>query len=367
MRILVITNLYPDRKRPAFGIFVSAHVEALRQAGADVDVAAIRRTGVHGDIGRKYALLFGSAVARGALALFRRARPQIVEAHIAYPTGVIAWPIARLMGAKLVLYVHGADVHEVGSRSRLHHRLARFVFARADLVVVNSRYSERSLLGGYAVDPRKVVVLSPGIDVRQFAAETNVSRDQRQILFVGTLNEQKGVDVLLRAMARVGTQASLRIVGDGPARDSLEAEAAALQLMVRFDGAVQPDGVARAMAACAILVVPSVYGEALGLVALEAMASGALVIASRTGGLVETVEDGVNGFLAPPGDAEALALCIERALAIVDAGGDTLDHLVTAGRKRATEHDIVGVTLKILARYSMLTGTTSMATTMNAK
>lgn len=359
----MITNLYPDHKQPGFGTFVAAHAEALRRAGANVDVAAIRAIPVHDELVRKYALLLRTAVAQVARALIHGVRPEIVEAHIAYPTGVIAWPIARLIGAKLVLYVHGADIHEVGMRSRAHHRLARFIFARADLIVVNSRYSRQSLLHGYGVDQRRVVVLSPGIDIRRFGATTReVSRDLRRVLFVGSLNDQKGLSVLLRAMSQLEKTASLRVIGDGPARASLEADAAALGLEVRFDGAVPPDTVGRAMAESGVLAVPSTYGEALGLVALEGMASGALVIASRTGGLAESVEDGVNGFLVPPGDADALARCIRHAIDLLVSGGEAIDILMTAAQKRAADHDIDAVTRDVLAEYSNLAGTAPLGT-----
>ena len=133
--------------------------------------------------------------------------------------------------------------------------------------------------------------------------------------------------------------------------------------MSRLDGAVEPSVVAGAMAQCGVLAVPSKYGEALGLVALEGMASGALVIASRTGGLTETVEDGVNGFLVPPGDPEALASCIGHALRLFDGGGEAMRVLTTAARERAADHDINTVTREVVAAYSKLVSTAPSAST----
>ncbi len=360
MRILVISNLFPDRKQPTFGTFMRSHVDALRYAGADVELVAIRGVGVHTRIGRKYLRLFAEAVRAVLWSVLRRRPPQVVEAHIAYPTGVIAWPLARLVRAKLVLYVHGADVHEVGRRTRAHHRLARFVFARADLIAVNSRYSEQSLLAGYGAAPGKVVVWSPGIDIAAFRPIPDAVRDSRQVMFVGRLDPQKGVDVLLEAVSQLDGPVSLRIIGDGPDRASLEAEAGRLGLDVRFDGGVEHYEVARAMASTAAVVVPSAFGEALGLVALEAMAAGAVVIASATGGLAETVDDGVNGFLVAPGNPAALTTRIAYVLELLRADGEELTRIREAARQRAEAHDIDAVAIARLERYRALVGRPSI-------
>ena len=149
------------------------------------------------------------------------------------------------------------------------------------------------------------------------------------VLFVGRVTPHKGIDVLIRALP---PDARLTIVGSEghdprpPERDypSLLRSLAAGRL-VDFLGAVDDEELARQYRTAAVLIIPSVewtcYGrrivvsELLGLVALEAMASGTPVIASRLGGLPEIVEDGVTGYLVPPGDVSTLRERLTQVLA----------------------------------------------------
>src|SRR6476660_7868835 len=106
VRVLVISNLYPSPAHPAFGTFVEARVRALQGLGADVRVVANRDPAVHRRIVPKYASLAWSAGRAAAGDRLRGRRIDVVEAHIAYPTGLIARPIAWLLGAPLVLFAH---------------------------------------------------------------------------------------------------------------------------------------------------------------------------------------------------------------------------------------------------------------------
>jgi glycosyltransferase involved in cell wall biosynthesis len=348
LRILVISNLFPDTRQPTFGTFIAAHVAALRRAGADVQVAAIRGVRVHESIGPKYLRLALESVGKALAAAFRGRRFRIVEAHIAFPTAVVAWPIARLIGAKLVVYCHGSDLTEVGMRSAHHRRLATFVFRRADLLVANSRHTATLLEENYGIARSAVVVWSPGIEPHFLSPRPEIRRRERSVLYVGRLDRNKGIEVLLEAVAGLAIPpSSLRIVGSGPERDKLEALATRLDVTAEFTGPLSPEHVSDEMATAAVLVVPSTGPEGLGLVALEGMASGALVIATDTGGLTESVVPGRTGWLVERGNSDALRTAIEEALA---AGSDA-DRIRHAARALAEQHDIDRVAAMIVARY----------------
>jgi N-acetylglucosaminyldiphosphoundecaprenol N-acetyl-beta-D-mannosaminyltransferase len=344
LRILVVTNLYPSTAHPAFGTFVANRVAALRRVGAQVEVAAIRDAGVHRGIVAKYLRLGLEAVAVGVRRLPNR-RFDVVEAHIAYPTGWIALPIALVHRARLVLFVHGADVADVAPRNRLHLAAARFLFGRAGRIVVNSTYMAVQTGATLGVRPDRIVVRSPGIDVSLFrrpvdAGARNATRTG--ILFVGGLTEQKGIIELLDAhelLAARGVLQSLTIIGDGPLRGVLDDRRRRCGMDITVLGSKPPVEVAAAMARHAVLAVPSVRGEALGLVAIEGMAAGAIVVASRTGGLVETVADERTGFLCEPGDVTSLARALERAIgASVDPARRAA--IIEAGQKIVDAHDV---------------------------
>ena len=337
-----------------------ARVEALRALGADVRVVANRDPAVHQRVTAKYASLAMSAGLAAAGAWLRGPHLDIVEAHIAYPTGIIARPAARLVDAPLVLFAHGADVLAVPTRSTRHARLAASTYGAASLIVANSRFLASEIGQRYAGVADRVRVLSPGIELQQFTHDAGASR--AGVLFVGRLVPDKGVDVLIRAMAILGAGRGpyeravdrLTVLGDGPERASLAALAGTLQVDLDLRGDVGRAAVADAMRRAAVVAVPSVYREPLGLVAIEAMASGAIVVASATGGLVETVTDGVTGLAVPPGDVDALAAAIGRAadLATDPTAGPVMR---AAGRAMAVTHDVRRSAADSLALYAKLT------------
>ncbi|MBA2701667.1 MAG: glycosyltransferase [Chloroflexi bacterium] len=316
-RILVVANLYPSPEQPAFGTFVGGRVSALRRAGCRVDAVAITDARVHRVVARKYAALALRAVAaalRGRLA----GRPyDVVEAHIAFPTGLLAWPAARLSGGRLVLFCHGSDVTRLPWLSPRRTLLARWLFSRADLVIANSSYLAAVAEQRLGPLRRPAIVISPGVEPEPEGLPLPGEREAGRVLFVGRLVPDKGCDVLLAAvekLAEQGIPVQLTIVGDGPERERLEAAARASGAAVRFTGALPPVSVRRLMAVAAVVAVPSVAPEGLGLVAIEAMASGALVVATDQGGLAETMRHGENGFVVPAGDVGALCSALRRAL-----------------------------------------------------
>jgi glycosyltransferase involved in cell wall biosynthesis len=129
------------------------------------------------------------------------------------------------------------------------------------------------------------------------------------VLHVGRLAAEKNLGVLHRAFAlareRLGQLATFVIAGEGPGRRELERRLP----FARFLGFLDPATLAAVYASADLCVLPS-FTETCGLVALEAMASGVPVIAADAGGLRESVTDGHNGMLAPPGDAPAFAAAI---------------------------------------------------------
>lgn len=358
LRILVVANLYPSAAHPAFGTFVGARVDTLRREGHMVSVVAIKDDRVHERIGRKYLRLGVHAVRTALMGRLRRRSYAIVEAHIAFPTGLVGWPAARLGGGRLVLFCHGSDVTSLPWTSRRRSMLARWLFARADLVVANSRFTANIAETDLGPLRRPVVVISPGVDLPAAIDRTRtVKRDPGHILFVGRLAPGKGADVLIDAMVRLqrrGTEARLTIIGDGSERRALEARAARLGGSVVFAGSLPPQEVAGVMRTVTVVVVPSTTPEGLGLVPLEAMARGALVVATSCGGLADTMVDGHNGIVVPAGDAKALAQGIERAFAL--AGTPDGRRILRNGEATASLHDRTIAVRESVSRYGELVG-----------
>jgi glycosyltransferase involved in cell wall biosynthesis len=138
------------------------------------------------------------------------------------------------------------------------------------------------------------------------------------VLFVGFLNERKGVVPLLRAFSRVHRrvpQARLRLVGSGVLRHHLEAEAAALGILPQVDflGFIQPSRLPEILATSDVFVLPSLE-DTFGVVVVEALAAGIPVVCSPFAGVASHLENGGNAFIVDPLDTEALAERIIRLL-----------------------------------------------------
>jgi glycosyltransferase involved in cell wall biosynthesis len=353
LRVLVVANLYPGSRQPAFGTFVAAHVEALRRAGAEVAVVAIRDVPVHRAVARKYVSLALRSAMHALRARVRGRRPAIVEAHVAYPTSLMAWIAARLAGARLVIYCHGTDVTGRSGGSRIHRIVFGWLLARADLVVANSEFLRDLVAAEYGVPPDRLTVIPPGVDLNLFAAGVG-ERRPNEILFVGRLSRQKGVLELLEAVRDLGNgDVSLRFIGDGPLRATLEHDASAAGIRAVFEGPRAPAEVASLMGSAAVVAMPSILPEGLGLAALEAMASGALVVATAAGGIVESVIDGETGWLVPPNDVPALSAALRDALATAGAAdGSRRMGIQERGLAKAREHDIDRAARRTLDAYA---------------
>jgi glycosyltransferase involved in cell wall biosynthesis len=144
-------------------------------------------------------------------------------------------------------------------------------------------------------------------------------------LYVGRLSEEKGIPILLEAWQKLQRPIALKIAGDGPLA-GLVREAAERESSIEWIGQLDPEAVFRFMSNATVLLVPSIWDEPFGMVAVEAMSCGLPVVASRLGALQELVIDGLNGRLVEARDSEALARAVEEA---------TLDRARLAGMRKA--------------------------------
>lgn len=163
-----------------------------------------------------------------------------------------------------------------------------------------------------------VLAISCGIDASRFANQTPTQNANPVALFLGRLDDEKKIDVFLRAVAQLTDFPNLRVelVGDGGERERLQKLAESLKIASRvsFLGHVTDDELPGIYERATVFVMPSI-AELQSIATMEAMASGRPVIAADAMALPHLVHDGDNGYLFPPGDVEALAERLRRVLA----------------------------------------------------
>jgi D-inositol-3-phosphate glycosyltransferase len=226
---------------------------------------------------------------------------------------------------------------------------------------------ERAAIGRlYAANADKITVIPLGVDLERFrpggkdVARTELGlEDERVILFVGRIEPLKGVDILINAAAIIESDIDCTVLivgGDTSSRAQVEklrslAREKGIEQRVAFVGAVDHEKLPLYYNAADVCVVPSHY-ESFGLVAIEAMASGVPVVASRVGGLTDTVKHGETGYLIPWLCPEPFAERIELLL----ENEPLRRNLGEAARLAVDRYRWENVAGAILAVYNELTG-----------
>lgn len=202
-----------------------------------------------------------------------------------------------------------------------------------EVLQVDSRDMKKRLVtAGY--DPDHIAVLPTAVRIPAgLPAGGPGPRPGPRVLFAGRLTPQKGLRYLLEAVRMSRVPYRLIVAGDGPDAAGSRALAGGLGLADRVDfvGWRSPEQIDDLYAACALVVVPSVWPEPFGMVGPEAMGHAKPVVAFAVGGIPDWLEDGVTGFLVPPRDVRALAGRIDRLL----EDGDLAHRMGEAGRAKA--------------------------------
>jgi glycosyltransferase involved in cell wall biosynthesis len=209
---------------------------------------------------------------------------------------------------------------------RVFAPIIRKVVSQSDAVTVISAYTGQRLREYVPGVSTVTIPFGAAAVDRHDAASSREPRKANapfELLFVGRLVRRKGVPVLLQAVKRLedDPRLTVRIVGGGPEKDALEAQARELGVehKVVFDGVVTAQAIQGHFIRCDALVLPAIVTETgdtegLGVVLIEAMGYGKPVIASAAGGILDVVADGRTGLLVPPGEPDALAGAIRKAM-----------------------------------------------------
>ncbi|MCA1961093.1 MAG: glycosyltransferase family 4 protein [Desulfomonile sp.] len=256
-----------------------------------------------------------------ALRLARRMRPDVTVTFFGIPSGPVGLALKLAYGIPYLVSLRGGDVPGFQPYDlALYHRLLggtiRSLWRRSAGVVANS--DGLKALVQQSAPHQPVLVIPNGVDVVRFRPpETRGEDPAVRIGFVGRLVHQKGVDVLMQAVALLEPELPfvIDIVGDGAERQELRSLAANLGVedRVRFLGWKAGEELPELYRRMDAFVLPS-RDEGMPNVVLEAMASGLPVVATRVAGTEELVCDGKTGLIVPPEDHQALAAALRRTI-----------------------------------------------------
>lgn len=277
----------------------------------------------------------------------RRNEIDLIHCHWIVPQGFFVAAIHKLTRIPYVLTAHGGDAFAFKGNA-LVSKLGRYAVKNARVCTVNSRATQQAVQTLYGEGAVEIVPM--GVDVHLFNRDkydenlkSELNAQDLFLLGVGRFAEKKGFQYLIQAMPLVLAKrpsAKLILVGFGPMEDELKKLVKSLNLedSVSMPGSRSGTELAKFYATADIFIGPSIVAESgdtegLGVVFLEAMASGAPVIASDVGGVGDIVKDGVTGLLVPQKDPQSIA----RKVLLLAGDADLRNELRYNGEKLARE------------------------------
>lgn len=372
MRVDIITKEYPPEIYGGAGVHVTELVSALRKR-IDVQVRAFGadrdEAGAHSY--RPPAELAGANPAVQMLGTDLTmvgdvAGADLVHSHTWYANfaGHLA---SQLHGIPHVLTAHSLEplrpwkAEQLGGGYRVSSGIEKLAYENAAAIVAVSGGMRNDILRSYPqVDPARVRVIHNGIDVEHwhpvddpaFLASIGMDPTRPSVVFVGRITRQKGLPYLLRAAQLLPPEVQLVLCAGAPDTPEIMAEVQegvrllqqARSGVIWIDRMLPREELSAILTAATTFVCPSVY-EPLGIVNLEAMACGAAVVGTATGGIPEVVDDGVTGRLVPieqlqdgtgtPVDPDRYVSDLARVLTEVTGDPDRAREYGEAGRERA--------------------------------
>lgn len=374
MRVDIVTKEYPPEIYGGAGVHVTELVKALRASldvqvrafGSDRDESGTTAYGVPQELGEANAAVQTLGVDLEIVGDVAGA--DVVHSHTWYAN--FAGHLASLLhGIPHVVTAHSLEplrpwkAEQLGGGYAVSSWIERTAYEGAAAIVAVSDGMRQDILRSYpSLDPAKVRVIYNGIDVESWhpvddpalLSELGVDASRPSVVFVGRITRQKGLPYFLRAAEQLPPDVQVILCAGAPDTPQILAEVEGLvrRLQETRDGVVWIDRMLSRHELCTILsaattfVCPSVY-EPLGIVNLEAMACGAAVVGTATGGIPEVVVDGVTGRLVPidqvqdgtgtPTDPERFVSDLARVLTEVVSDPERAREYGRRGRERATD------------------------------
>ncbi|MBX7147977.1 glycosyltransferase family 4 protein [bacterium] len=252
------------------------------------------------------------------LLLVRRFKPQVIHAHFAVPTGVLAWIVSLCTGIPYVLTAHLGDVpggvpEQTDGLFKKLNFVIRLIWKRAKGVTAVSGFVATLAKKAYQVP---VHIIHNGLNFSGLPAQSAPVASPVRLLFVGRFNPQKNLPFLVHILKDIrSTNWEAHFVGEGPDFTQVKGliEKFSLKNKITLHGWQNPQDIKKMMASSDVLLIPSL-SEGLPMVGVESLGYGLCIFGSNIDGLTDVLEDGVNGVACPLGNLSLFAQKLDELL-----------------------------------------------------
>lgn len=333
MKILVISECYPSKEKPQYGIFIKQQNNEMQKLGHNVDIIVPFRHTLNTDLQKEisnigliykvgyktvrydlFPLTVAKKVYKNIFDFIFNGRYDLVSIHITSDVILkIAVKICNELNIPIVVHYHGLNVWNEYKNNRPIRQKLIALYRRNLLKQVSAVIGVSRKVTDIVQLKLKTVpcyTVYNGVDVTLFVNAEKEKNEIFTVLGVGNLIEIKGFEYLIRAFAEFKKEhdAKLKIIGEGIEKDNLQnlVNVLGVEKDVEFMGRLPYCNVAKEMASSDVFVLPSFY-EALGCVYLEAMSCMIPVVGVKGMGIDEIIEDKKNGYLVEPKNSEQIS------------------------------------------------------------
>ncbi len=232
----------------------------------------------------------------------------VIHAHWII-SGMVAILVKKIYKRPVVLTIHAGDYIDFAAKTKLLKKISSYIFMRVDKIVSVSENIKKNICK-FGISEDKIVVIPNGVDTNIFSL-TTIAECRFRLLWVGRMGQEKGLEYLIQAIKYVSLkipEVRLTLVGEGQVRKKLKnmSDRLGLKNNIIFAGEKPHSEIPGYMHENDIFVLPSIH-EGFGVGLIEAMSCGLPCIASKTGGIIDIIDDGITGYLVEPANDKKIA------------------------------------------------------------
>lgn len=322
MKILMLSNMYPNEEFPSYGVFVKNFETIIKELDYKMEKVVITKTTNKWIKIMKYIKYNFQAIIKMILNNY-----DVIYIHYASNTSIPVILVSKFKKIKIYTNVHGTDILPQNNKQEKMQKYVQKILKISDKVIVPSKYYKSVVEKKYSLNKEKIFIFpSGGVNEKIFNNMENkeqlkikygFKKNDKICGYISRIDNKKGWEVLIEAIKRLDEKKLAKdykflFVGTGAQEELLKKEISTLKNKenVIYIPAKPQNELAEIYNILDFFCYPT-FQESLGLVAIESLISGVPVIASEISPLTEYIEDGVNGLLFQKGDGKNLAKKIE--------------------------------------------------------